>query len=508
MNKPVIVVTNAAFDVGRRIILQRLLSQLKLEAPLIPVLVAEDTDRKGSLFCWLLAMEMGLGSDATHIVWLPDDAIVCRDFGAFLQAAIDARPDDVFDCHVNFETPPPHCAWYSCFEGFTGLGGVFPRALLAEHIHWRHTQVLPERFPNDAGVNLWAMDTGRPIFKTGYSLVDHDVAVPSLDGNGHQETIMRRPQKFMNDHRTGAMAGLPHALAKTWLAPEDQCGDFKRAALHVGKVYRYNHLALIRTLKPNMSRVQRYLDIERGHGIPATGRPSLFIACPAYRGEVKANWVISLINETHILHQAGGEVEIHFKSDSLINRCRNRLVTEFLLSTCSHMLMWDTDNYPMRPGWVKGLLETGHDVVGGAVVLKDGKGDKFAMRFGQTGDLELEAVNGCLPVDMIGTGFMMVSRKAIIKMIAKMPETLYLAGRWMDNPGRAEWHLFADVVRNHDHLSEDFEFCARWKDIGGKIYVQPDINFVHEGECPFTGSFSETFKPKIVEHEDPIHGAE
>jgi hypothetical protein len=494
--KPILVITHARFDTHRRAALRNLVDQLRIEAPKLPFIVIGDDDRKGSLWCWKTAMEKGLSTDATHIVQLPDDAGVCRDFGLLIEAAIKARPDDVFDCIVNH----PHAhrlqtLWYSTFDGYLGHGGVFPRALLEECLRWREDNRVPDTYPNDAGVNLWAMDTGRLIYKTGFSLVRHDLRIPSLDSHDNQPIEMRMEQRFIDDYRRGIPDDPPQLLLRTFGVPESIEPGAQTACTPLGRTYESNHLALLEVLKPTSTRVQRYLDVERDHGVDHS-RLSLFIAAPAYRGEIKSDWMLAVIAEIEILRSKQVSTTIEFKADSLINRARNRLVTKFLLSDCSHMLMWDTDNFPTVPGFCAELLASGHDVVGGAVVLKDGKGDKFALRFGQTGPAELKVENGCIPVEMLGTGFLMVSRKAILKMIARYPETYYRAGRWMEKAGRAEWHLFADAVVNQDHLSEDFEFCRRWKAIGGSIWLRPDMDFIHYGEYPFQGSFMKTFVKK------------
>lgn len=489
--RPIIVITHAAFDEKRRQSLQHLTSQLRIEAPDIEFVIAEDHEKRGSLWCWRRAMRMGLHLGATHIVQLPDDAEVCRDFGAVLTALIKARPSDVFDCIVNHPLGSEvTTCWYSTTDGYMGHGGVFPRELLVEHLAWREREQIPEEYPNDAGVNLWAMDTARLIYKPSFSLVRHRIDLPSLDGHDNQPLEMRQEQRFLDEHRKGFWVDLPNMLLRSWGASESEAPGLATSCTFLGRTYRGNHQALLELLHP--PRVERYLDVERGHGL-VPGKPKVFIACPAYRGEVKSDWVISLMQESNILRDAGLEVTVTFKADSLVNRCRNRLVSDFLLSDCTHMLMWDTDNFPTVPGAVKLLVETGHDLVGGAVVLKDGKGDKFALRWGGEGDLSFTTENGCVPVDMLGTGFLMVTRRAVMKIIKAMPETYYRAGRWMDNPGRAEWHLFADKVRGIDHLSEDFEFCKRWQDVGGKVYLQPDISFIHYGEMPFTGSVKKTF---------------
>ncbi len=40
-------------------------------------------------------------------------------------------------------------------------------------------------------------------------------------------------------------------------------------------------------------------------------------------------------------------------------------------------------------------------------------------------------------------------------------------------------------------LSEDYSFCQRWRDIGGKVYLEPNIKTGHHGSHMFRGDFTQ-----------------
>ena len=110
------------------------------------------------------------------------------------------------------------------------------------------------------------------------------------------------------------------------------------------------------------------------------------------------------------------------------------------------------------------------------------------------GHMEYEVKNECIQVRSLGTGYMMVTREVILKMIeANHDKAYYYAGAWMNGTGRAEWALFQNTVRDRERLTEDYEFCAKWRDLGGKVYVHPKMEFVHIGRMHFHGSFFDTF---------------
>ncbi len=242
--RPVIVVTHAAFDDARRHPMDELREQLQLHSDGIDYYVVRDEVRAGSLHTWRRAMVLGLSSapQASHVVWLPDDALLCAGFGQALRAAIAARPDEVFDCYANHWAAPKlvgRSAWYTTSEGYVGLGGTMPRALLEEHLAWRDTHIKPGAVVNnDEGVNLWAMATGRLIWKTVESLVDHDDRVPSIDGNATD--AWRRASTFARN------------------APAI---DWTTEPIHLARSYERNHWSLISKVTPPMPR--RAYELER-----------------------------------------------------------------------------------------------------------------------------------------------------------------------------------------------------------------------------------------------------
>jgi hypothetical protein len=47
------------------------------------------------------------------------------------------------------------------------------------------------------------------------------------------------------------------------------------------------------------------------------------------------------------------------------------------------------------------------------------------------------------------------------------------------------------LIKNKRYMAEDFACSQRWLDMGGKIYVAPEISLEHVGTKIFTGSWLE-----------------
>ena len=43
------------------------------------------------------------------------------------------------------------------------------------------------------------------------------------------------------------------------------------------------------------------------------------------------------------------------------------------------------------------------------------------------------------------------------------------------------------MIENGRYLSEDYTFCRRWQNMGGKVYVDPHVILDHVGTYTFKG---------------------
>lgn len=478
--KPVIVITHAAFDEHRRESLKRLMGQLAGSG--LDVYVVHDQHREGSLWCWRKAMEQGLRTDATHIVWLPDDAILCDGFGDILRRCIASNPKNVFDCYV---TATKHdglddAGWYTTPDGYVGLGGCMPRDLLEEHLAWRDAYLedfLHNGKPvaNDLGVNMWCMATGRVVYKTTRTLVQHDASIPSLDGNEH-----------LQNGRTG----------ERFLEPGDQMPDLSKA-LRFTRTYTGNHWMVLQVAYQSAELIERIYATERA--CPVSDRPSVCFLTPAYSQPHIPFLATRAAARADLQDHDIESIEITTNGDSLVTRGRHSLMHHFLKTPCTHMLFWDSDIECQDPSAVREMLATGHDVIGGMYPFRDGSG-RCVGNGVEAGVPTFVDDKRCLEVGEIGTGFLLVSRKAILAMCERYPETFYVSDEPDDN-GTPRWALFDVAIVARRYMSEDYLFCQRWRATGGKVYCYTPPRFRHWGLHGHTGHVLDAWakKPELRE---------
>ena len=113
---------------------------------------------------------------------------------------------------------------------------------------------------------------------------------------------------------------------------------------------------------------------------------------------------------------------------------------------------------------------------------------KFVSRENKTVAVE----NGLIQLHDAGTGFMMIKREAILKLIEAYPEIKYNNDVQMGNTNLGDnfYALFDTMIDPKDrrYLSEDYTFCRRWQDISGDIWLDPSISLNHYGSFCFQGN--------------------
>ncbi len=105
--------------------------------------------------------------------------------------------------------------------------------------------------------------------------------------------------------------------------------------------------------------------------------------------------------------------------------------------------------------------------------------------------------DGFVEVAEAPTGFMCIKRDVFTRMMEKYPELKYTPD---GPPGHPEAHLhwlFFDCMVDPDsgrYLSEDYAFCRRWIDIGGKVWVDLQCKLRHLGQHNFGGDLAESLR--------------
>jgi hypothetical protein len=172
---------------------------------------------------------------------------------------------------------------------------------------------------------------------------------------------------------------------------------------------------------------------------------------------------------------------------------RNSMVGEFLSGDCTDLLMLDHD-VAWEPGAVLRLMHHPVDLVCGAYRARKDP-EQYPIRcLGK--EIWSCPDTGLIEVEGLGAGFMRITRKCLEDMV-KAYESRRYYDEWFK---RDTWSLFDFVSENGFRWSEDIMFCKRYRDIGGKVWVDPELTLHHVGKKTFTGTFGHWLKANAPLH--------
>lgn len=260
-------------------------------------------------------------------------------------------------------------------------------------------------------------------------------------------------------------------------------------------------------------------------------RPVLYILTPCFNGMCYINYVNSLMYTIELFKKLGLELKIEFcKNDSLVSRARNNLIARAMTNkSATHFLFIDND-IAWDPIDILKLLISDKPIIGGIYPLKNydwGKLIKDPQNPYNSNIVQslLQKKNGSLLHNMItdeamiqhnllryninymnnsiviednlikvrhlATGFMMIRRDTIEKMIIAFPSTKYVDDVQFLKPeeNAMAYALFDCGVEDGHYFSEDWLFCQRWSKMGGDIYADISINLTHTGIEDYRGSY-------------------
>ena len=208
----------------------------------------------------------------------------------------------------------------------------------------------------------------------------------------------------------------------------------------------------------------------------------VLIGTPAYDGRVDVWFANSLVNTVRMSYEKETiVVPVYMAYDSLVQRARNDLVRLAIEEDFDDLIFIDSDQ-EWNPEWIFQLLDHDADVVGGTVVKKSDT-PAFNVKALPEG---LKEENGLMEVECVGTGFMKISKDALKKVWEVSPE--------YQNEGRLCRMVFDIQIMDGQLVSEDNVFCRKWRDLGGKVYIDPSMTCNHIGVKKYTGNFQEYIK--------------
>jgi predicted O-methyltransferase YrrM len=205
------------------------------------------------------------------------------------------------------------------------------------------------------------------------------------------------------------------------------------------------------------------------------------LAVPSY-GAMSPAFVYALAASMRALTEAGVPHELLLLAGNChVDDARNSIARRFLETACTDLVFIDADVI-WRPNDLARLLTYDRDVVAGIYPLKQ-DAESYPVRHLQTPYLQAEA-DGLLEVESVPTGFLRIRRGVIEALVACSHDYFEQESDTTRTP-----LIFERRTEGHARFSGDYVFCRKWREVGGRIFIDPEMRFDHAGEKAWRGCY-------------------
>jgi glycosyltransferase involved in cell wall biosynthesis len=203
-------------------------------------------------------------------------------------------------------------------------------------------------------------------------------------------------------------------------------------------------------------------------------------------------YVMSILNLSSLCAARGIGVDFYFiANESLIQRARNLSAQTFLAHPhATHLLFIDAD-IQFNPEHILRMIDADVDIIGGIYAKKQVNWDRLtpenveevkksmSLLVDSASPININATEDMTEVQWLATGCMLI-KKHVFEKIKESDNT-----RWITTYTPPVYAYFDCMIWNGNYLSEDYYFCQRWKDLGGKIYAANWAKCMHWGTFGF-----------------------
>lgn len=216
----------------------------------------------------------------------------------------------------------------------------------------------------------------------------------------------------------------------------------------------------------------------------ANKRPKVVFCCPILR-EPYPQFVKSLTDALPTIQAAGwDEGYAQEVNNPYISGARAAMLRKALDAKADVIVFLDYDlEFP--PESLLRLIQTEGPVVAGTYRCKVDTEEQYmgALYHGPDGT-PIVREDGCVKASVAPAGFLKITKVAVHEFMAAYPELCY-------GPKYAQSvDLFNHGAYEGLYWGEDYAFCRRWREMGGEVWIQPDLDLTHwKAEKAYPGNF-------------------
>jgi hypothetical protein len=205
-------------------------------------------------------------------------------------------------------------------------------------------------------------------------------------------------------------------------------------------------------------------------------RPPLVVICCPTRDKPSQPFLDSHEASVPLLEAAGWDhAAVYEVGCPYISHARSKMLRKALDAGATHIIFLD-DDVSWQPDALLRMLQVNEPVVAATYRFKKEPEEYMGCFMAHDdGRPVAKMQDGQALVEMftVPAGFLCVSREAVIKFMRDWPELTY----------GEPTHPFTDLFNHGAHdgtwYGEDYAFCRRWREKGGKIWLLPDLGVDH-----------------------------
>jgi hypothetical protein len=206
----------------------------------------------------------------------------------------------------------------------------------------------------------------------------------------------------------------------------------------------------------------------------------ILIATPCLYGKVDAYYVHSLCESIKLGLKHDLFINaIFLAEESILTIARNELINLAYRDEYDAMVFIDDDELWVPDALIEILLSK-KDVVGIPVVNKGDVKIEYNVYYDKN-NIQKDKIDGYIKVQNIGTGFMKLSRKAIVDLCESNREITF-RNKKLKN-------VFEFNYINDSFIGEDIMLCRKLHELGYSIWINPKHTVSHMGVKMYKGDF-------------------
>lgn len=218
-------------------------------------------------------------------------------------------------------------------------------------------------------------------------------------------------------------------------------------------------------------------------------KPKKVVFCiPAYTRPAQA-CLDSLEASVPLVEAAGYEHGAIFETGNPYISAARATMLRAALTANADIVVFIDDDVSWEPHNMVQLIEADGEVVAGTYRTREDNPNYMGRPLQDfAGKVTSMRADGCIEMTCVPAGFLKITKDCVTHFMLSYPELCY------GTPWNYSVDLFCHGAYKGLWWGEDYSFCRRWRDAGGKVWCIPNMNIDHntrDGKTIWRGNYHE-----------------